>query len=168
MAPMIDVPDDLYARLAELAQPFVETKPADVIRRLVESHGVDDRGASTPHQPIVPQRPLATRVPRERGAKVLIDETLITADSVRDLYEQVLRLLTKNGRLDRLKTLLPYKTSSRRYLIAERPVHPNGNPFVVPVEYRGLYMETHKSYQTALTQLGAFLSKCGLSLHYVG
>jgi hypothetical protein len=70
--------------------------------------------------------------------------------------------------LDRVVELVPYKTSSRRFLIAKTPIHPNGNPFVVPVEHRGLYMESHKNYQAAISQLARFLSKCGSTLSYLG
>lgn len=172
MPSTVHLPDDLFARLAALAHPFVDKEPADVIRRLLAEH--DARSpkpvASTRaiETPVETSRPVSTRIPRERGARVEISGHVITADSVRDLYEQVLRYLAGNGTLERLKPLLPFKTSSKRYLIAQKPVHPNGKSFVVPVEHRGLFMEAHKSYQTALAQLGHFLSKCGHTLRYLG
>ena len=170
MAPVIEIPEDVFRRLAELAQPFVDTKPADVIHRLLDERDAAVRKDGEPSQRAIVQRPkpLEVRVPRERGVSVDISGQIITADSVRDLFDQVLRLLAKNGEVKRVRALIPYKTSSRRYLIADRPVHPNGNPFVVPVEHGGLYMETHKSYRTAVSQLAHFLSKCGLSLRYLG
>lgn len=169
MAPKISIPEDLYARLEALAQPFVDTEPADVIRRLLDACPTTPKGgAQQLSGPIVRERHVSTRNPRERGAKVELDGQVIAVDSVRDLYEQVLRQITRNGGLERLKLLLPIKTSSKRYLIAEKPVHPNGNHFVVPVEHRGVYMEAHKGYQTALTQLSYFLSKCGHTLRYLG
>ena len=64
--------------------------------------------------------------------------------------------------------LAPYKTSTKRYLIATSPKHPNGRDFVVPVEYRSLYMEAHKNYKTAIDQLTRFLRRCGVTLTYRG
>ena len=167
----ITVPDELYSRLEALARPFVDREPADVIQRLVDVQGeeeLSDRCAPPELSPLVASTLVDGRVPRERGAKVDIDGHVIHADSVRDLYEQILQYLSRNKAWDRVVALVPYKTSSRRFLIAETPVHPHGNPFVVPVEHRGLYMESHKNYQTAMSQLARFLSRCGSTLTYLG
>src|SRR5215208_2747690 len=127
----IILPEELYARIAALAQPFVDREPADVIRRLIESY---DPAGEVPgdgmHRTVatdVSEALLRARNPRERGTTVELDGQRIQADSVRDLYEQALTHLAKNGKLDRVREMLPYKTSSKRYLIAEQPVHPNGN-----------------------------------------
>ena len=167
----ITVPDELYSRLEALARPFVDREPADVIQRLVNMQGeedLSDRYASPELSPLMASILVDGRIPRERGAKVDIDGHVIHADSVRDLYEQILQYLARNKTWDRVIELVPYKTSARRFLIAKSPVHPNGNPFVVPVEHRGLYMESHKNYQTAISQFARFLSKCGSTLTYLG
>jgi hypothetical protein len=167
----ITVPDELYSRLEALARPFVDKEPADVIQRLIDVQGEEERSdRCTPLElsPLMASTLVDERVPRERGAIVNIDGHVIHADSVRDLYEQILQYLARHKTWDRVVQLVPYKTSSRRFLIAQSPVHPNGNPFVVPVEHHGLYMESHKNYQTAITQLARFLSKCGSTLTYLG
>ena len=90
---------------------------------------------------------------------VRLNGEAVRVHSVRDLFEHVLRFIAKSGRRDALRALLPYKTSSRRYLIAEKPQHPSGKPFFVPVQHGGLYMEAHKSYKTAVADLEDFLSQ---------
>ena len=172
----ISLPEDVYARLEALARPFVDRDPVDVIRRLLDSPGEGERfdPPSPPQtEPVSsPASPSSTRVDgriaRERGARVQLDEHLIQADSVRDLYEQTLHYLSSNGVWERVVELAPYKTSSRRYLISETPIHPNGKRFVVPVQHRNLYMETHKNYQTAITQLDRLLGRCGIKVTYLG
>jgi hypothetical protein len=171
MAHMISIPDDLFVQLEKIAKPFKDKEPADVIRRLLET--VESTEAQGGSRGTAPVRPMsrshirANRNPRERGVRVRVDGEDLAADSVRDLFEQVLRRVSRNGKLESVRAILPYKTSSSRYLIAERPVHPGGNAFVVPVGQRGLFMEAHKSYGTALTQLSNFLAKLGMSLEYV-
>jgi hypothetical protein len=170
MSRSISVPDDLFTRLERLAQPFVDREPADVIRRLVDLADTPDRpgnGRPRPRTAISRATLKRLRAPRERGVQVELDGETITADSVRDLYDQVLRHLVRNGRLDSVRHILPFRTSASRYLIADRPLHPSGKSFVVPVEQRGLYMEAHKSYSTAVAQLASFLSKIGITLEYV-
>lgn len=171
MSRTITLPDDVYARLERLAQPFVDKEPADVIRRLL--NGADALSRNSKNGPVPSAEELGAasleaRAPRERGAKVELDGKLLAADSVRDLYEQVLHALAKNGSWHKIKSLVPYRTSSKRYLVAEKPVHPNGNPFVVPVEFRGVYMEAHKDYPTAIRQLQRFLAKGNVMVRYIG
>ena len=171
MSKTITVPDELYARLETLARPFVDREPADVIQRLVDAQGKEefsDRGAPPKLFSQMTPTLIDGRVPRERGAKVDIDGHVIHADSVRDLYEQILQYLSRNHAWDRVVELVPYKTSAQRFLIAKTPIHPKGNPFVVPVEHHGLYMESHKNYKTAFDHLARFLSKCGSTLTYLG
>jgi hypothetical protein len=95
----ITVPDALYSRLEALARPFVDREPADVIQRLVNMQGeedLSDRYASPELSPLMASTLVDGRIPRERGAKVDIDGHVIHADSVRDLYEQVLLYLSRN------------------------------------------------------------------------
>jgi hypothetical protein len=108
------------------------------------------------------------RSPRERGATVDIDGHVIRAVSVKEMYAGVLRYLLEAGYEKRLKSLLPFKTSSSRYLIAEKPVHPNGKDFFVPITYGGYCLEAHKSYKTGIEHLSQLVGKVGLKLKYLG
>jgi hypothetical protein len=172
----IAIPEDLYARLEALARPFEDREPADVIRRLIDSQASNQNSSSSfPPSPSslastrdAPASQVNGRVPRERGATVKLNGHVLHADSVRDLYEQTLHYLSSNAAWDRVVQLAPIKTSSRRYLISKDPTHPNGNPFVIPVHHRGLYMEAHKNYQTAISQLSRLLAKCGIEFTYIG
>src|SRR6187431_3159456 len=95
----ITVPDELYSRLEALARPFVDREPADVIQRLVDVQGeeeLSDRYAPSALSPLRASTLVDGRIPRERGAKVDIDGHVIHADSVRDLYEQILQYLSRN------------------------------------------------------------------------
>jgi|CXWL01.1.fsa_nt_gi hypothetical protein len=104
------------------------------------------------------------REPRQHGASVRINGELFSVVSVPELYAQVLKYLCDRGHIKRLETLLPFATSSKRYLLARQPVHPRGNRFVVPIEYNGYYFEAHKSYQAAIKHLRDMLSEINLVL----
>lgn len=175
MSKTIQLSDATFAKLGVLAIPFVDTTPEDVIKRLIEQYeanGASISGMTTESLSSSQSMHLANspenRTPRERGATVKINGEVIHAVTVPDLYEQVLKLLFKKGYIDRLNALIPFKTSKKRYLIANEPVHPNGNDFSIPVEYKGYFMEAHKSYMTAIRALEKFLSKGGLSVIYMG
>lgn len=108
------------------------------------------------------------RVPRERGAVVTLDGETIVAETVPDLIGKVMSFVEKRGLWARVESLAPYKTSSKRYLFAKTPKHPNGNDFFVELEHRNLFFEGHKNYKTTITQLSRFLSKLGVELVYKG
>jgi hypothetical protein len=167
MSKTVAIPDELYERLAALARPFLDKEPADVIRRLV------DREEGEESRPIAGIQPpnsgdLTGRAPRERGAVVDLDGTLIQADSVPDLCAQVMEYMHSHKHWDKVMSLAPYKTSAQRYLFAETDKHPNGKDFFVPAKCHGLYVEAHKNYQTAISQLARFAAKCGVTLKYKG
>ena len=175
MTHQITVSNEVFNRLKNLAEPFVDREPEDVIRRLLDRNEpalrngraqgkLDDQVAAP-----VPPHGLSpiSRVPRERGATVQIGDRRINAVSVRALYEEALKLLV-DKHASQLKSILPVKTSSERFLIALKPVHPSGNPFVVPVEFRGFYMEAHKDYKNAIAHLKVLCSRVGLTLTYLG
>lgn len=172
MSRTLAVTDDVYARVRQLAA-FSRCDEGEVVRRLldklIEDAGSSNESATMPSPSSVDrsQRYLPGRPPRERGARVEVGGEILHVDSVRDLFENVLRFLSKNGKRESVRSLLPYKTSSQRFLVAEKPVHPNGNQFVVPVHIGGLYMEAHKSYRTAIVQLEEFLAKLGIPFRYV-
>ena len=102
------------------------------------------------------------------GKTLKIEEHTIKASSISDLYSKVLEYLYVNDHFDRLKPLLPFATSRQRYLIAEKPIHPNGKEFVVPVEYKGYHMEAHKDYKNGISHLRKMLDECDLNLIYLG
>jgi hypothetical protein len=174
MGHKISISDDTLRRLKALAEPFVDHEPEDVIRRLLDQSEQAARTVKSPlHSDGANQNFAATgtehtpsvRAPRERGVVVQIGDRRFEAVSVRDLYTQALKFLVEHHR-PKLQQLLPLKTSRQRYLIALKPIHPSGNPFVVPVEYRGVYMEAHKDYNNALGHLGLLSSRLGLTLAY--
>jgi hypothetical protein len=175
----IQLSDETLDRLKALAEPFVDREPEDVIRRLLDSHEQKTRSLAQSSSPSpvgsvsdqsdaeLVERSIQSRVPRERGAEVEIDKHRIEAVSVRDLYEQVLRLLIENHKAQ-LTPLLPFKTSGVRYLVAKKPVHPSGRPFVVPVEYHDYFMEAHKDYKIAIEHLAKLAKKLALPFRYLG
>ncbi len=174
----VTLSEGLFVRLQSLAVPLVDT-PADVIERLVShyeksgaetSKGERGVGASTGSKPssLVREAKIAERIPRERGVTIEIDGHVIRAISVKEMYQETLRYLLDNGHSKRVKDLVPFSTSSLRYLIADRPIHPNGNEFFVPVKCGGYFMEAHKSYKTGIEHLSQFIAKMGLRLKYLG
>ncbi len=109
-----------------------------------------------------------SRASRQRGAVVKLGNTTIRAESVSDLYYQVLKYLINNGYMKQIEPHIPIATSRKRYLLARKPVHPNGNDFVVPVEYRGYFMEAHKDYKNGIRHLQSrILDLCNLELKYL-
>jgi hypothetical protein len=167
MAKTITLPDDLYDSLAALARPFLDKEPADVIRWLVGKGSESQEVIPKPAEPSGPVD-LAGRAPRERGAVVELDGFVIRAESVPDLFLQVMEWLHTKGLWDKVTALAPYKTSAQRYLFAKKPVHPNGKDFFVELKCRDLYVEAHKNYQTSIDQLKRFLGKLGVSMSYKG
>jgi len=81
--------------------------------------------------------------------------------SMTQLYESVLRALVDQGHLAGVE--LPLRTSASRYLLANQPTHPNGNPFVRPVSYGGYYLEANKSRESGVAHLKRLVKMCGLS-----
>jgi hypothetical protein len=165
MPQTITIPDDLYARLGSLARPFQDKEPADVIRWLLEG----ETGAILPTTTIFTgPGEIEGRVPRERGAIIDLGGVAIKAHTVSDLCSQVMESLFARGHGSKIFELAPYSTSTKRYLFAKTPVHPNGKDFFVSVKCRGLHIETHKNYKTAIEQLARLSSKCGIKLAYKG
>jgi hypothetical protein len=176
--PTISLPDDLFARLQDLAIPLVDS-PADVVRRMLDERETakpekgklpmeEGTGSMTRRTPLSREASLTARSARERGATIEINGHEIRAVTVTDMYEQALKFFVDNGHSKRLKELMPFRTSSQRYLIADRPVHPNGNEFFVRVTHNGFFMEAHKSYRTAIEHLAQLAEKIGLKLRYLG
>jgi hypothetical protein len=184
MPPTVNLPEVTFQRVKTLAGLlFTE---AEVIERLLDEHDRSALLVSESHTapevspavsnvktksttPLIRRTgDISYRSPRERGVTVEILGQRVVADTVKDLYERILRLLVDGGHFEQLRPLVPYRTSAQRYLIANEPVHPGGNDFVIPMNYTGLYMETHKSYSTAFKQLKTFVGKAGIELNYLG
>jgi len=108
-----------------------------------------------------------TKESRKKGVVVIINEKQFKAQSVRNLYLQILEFMVNQGYTDRIQSSLPFATSSKRYLLSREPFHPKGNAFVVPVEYNGYYMEAHKSYENAISALERLFILCDLSIEEV-
>ncbi|MCI0428396.1 MAG: hypothetical protein L0Z46_10310 [Nitrospiraceae bacterium] len=179
MTKVIRISESIFQRLQKLAVPLVDN-PASVIDRLLDYHDshedgaikqsdrqVESRSLDDVRRPLFAKDP-SNRASRQRGVVVEIQGRTFTADSLSDLYSQVLKFLSDNGHIEKLKRHLPVATSTQRYLIATDPVHPNGKKFVVPVEYKGHYMEAHKDYKNGVNHLRKMLTLCGLSLDYLG
>ncbi|MBI5017162.1 MAG: hypothetical protein HZB55_16970 [Deltaproteobacteria bacterium] len=98
---------------------------------------------------------------------VRIADHLIHAESVPDFYKMAMAWLVDNGHMQRVDTLVPFKTSQQRYLIAKTPRHPNGKDFFSPVNHRGYYMEAHKNYRDAVFHLRKLLANISLHVEYV-
>ena len=166
----ISIPDQLFDQLSALARPFVDKEPADVIRWLAEkelkipSNSESSRSEQTHSKTVA----IEGRLPRERGAVVKIDGTTLRADSVPDLIAKVTNHLYESGKWERVLELAPFKTSAQRYLYSKTPKHPNGNDFWVEIRNRELIFEGHKNYKTTIEQLSRLVSKCGMSLTYLG
>jgi|SRR5215813_6483596 len=172
MRHQISISDKTLARLKALAEPFVDREPEDVIRRLLDAgEQAQNRAGSSPNSQTAPAIPravlLSARTPRERGVAVQIGDHKFDAVSVPDLYRQVLKFLVEHHK-STLQAIVPFRTSRERYLIAREPLHPSGNPFVVPVEFQGFCMEAHKDYQNAVRHLIILSAKLGLQLRYLG
>jgi hypothetical protein len=170
MSHQITVSDEIFDRLKKLAEPFVD-QPEDVVRRLLDRNesglGYYNAPTASPMISLHEDLPPISRVPRERGTTVQIGDTKIDAVSVRALYGQALRLFVERYG-SKLKSVVPIKTSGQRYLIALKPVHPSGKPFVKPVEFSGFYMESHKDYKNGLAHLRILCNRLGLHLKYFG
>ena len=165
MAKTISLSDEVYARLQELARPFEDREPEDVIRRLLgggSTKDVDkpcvDRNA---HELAV------VRAPRERGTVVELNGERISATTVPDLFIKVMEFIYLKGLWGKFEGMAPYTTSAKRYLFAKSPKHPQGNDFFVPLKYRNMYMEAHKNYETTIKQLDRLLSQLNIAFKYV-
>jgi hypothetical protein len=85
---------------------------------------------------------------------VRLDAKVITNDTVRLLFEQVLRHIVDEDDVTRIP--LPWGPSRSRYVLTNQtpPLHPNGREFFYPVTYKGYAMESHYARDRALKVLG--------------
>jgi hypothetical protein len=182
MSRVVRISETSFQRLQKLAVPLEDT-PSSVIERLLDfydSHSTPNthKKKPLPTHTRVPRTDvekqkedyaLSNRPPRVRGAIVEIGGKRFNADSLADLYSQMLRFLDANGQLDKLKPYLPIATSKKRYLIAAQPLHPNGEAFKRPVKYLGYFMESHKDWKNGISHLRSrILDRLGLPISYMG
>jgi hypothetical protein len=85
--------------------------------------------------------------------------------SVGQIYQRILKFLVDNQSIETVP--LPFASGSRRYLVANNPLHPRGNGFVHPISYQGYYMETHKSRLTAIKDLEKLMTQVGLDFKVI-
>ncbi len=173
MMQAIHISEQLFARLQAHGVPFVD-QPEDVIARLLAFYEKANPSGTASIPKAYERAPrrvdgqkVGGRQPRERGVRAQIGSRVLNAASVADLYQQALTLLV-DDLPSRLTALVPFSTSKERYLVATKPVHPNGAAFVRPVQHRGLYMESHKDYKNAISHLGKLVDKCGLPFRHLG
>ena len=173
----IEISGKTWELIKRSAEPYVDKTPDDTLRRVLQSYlavgeektmenSAKSKGSDLLGGPSMVSGP-ERRAPRERGARVMLDGENIVAVSVHDLYEQALKMLVKKHRA-KLKSILPFATSSDRFLVAEAPKHPSGRSFVVPAEYDGFFMESHKDYKNALAHLGQLADRIGIKCEYLG
>jgi hypothetical protein len=180
MSRVVRISETSFQRLQKLAVPLEDT-PSSVIERLLDFY--DSQNNPAAHQKEPPSantqvlrtdkvkqkedQALLNRPPRQRGAIVEIEGKRFKVDSVKELYSQVLMFLDANGQLDKLKPFLPIATRKDRYLIADQPLHPNGESFIKPVKYLGYFMESHKDWKNGISHLRSrILDRFGLSISY--
>ncbi|MEP7324767.1 MAG: hypothetical protein ABI836_02365 [Gemmatimonadota bacterium] len=169
----IRISDETLRRLKAMAEPYTDREPEDTIRRLLDGvenpkgNGELPESSGDNGRSLRPERNPMRRAARERGAIVEIEEHRLQAVSVRDLYEQALKLFVDEHGTS-IERIVPFSTSRQRHLLAKSARHPTGNSFVVPVRYNGYYMEAHKDYRNAVRHLGQLAARLGLSMRYLG
>jgi hypothetical protein len=107
----------------------------------------------------------ASVLSREGGKskiKINIDGWAVEATSIAKLYRAVLEHLYQLGKLQTLE--LPISSGTKRYLLANEPIHPLVNAFVYPVDYKGYFMEANKSRDGGLSDLAKLITFCGLTM----
>ena len=115
------------------------------------------------------EKPKLTRRFRSNNETVTItvNSQQITGYSVSSLYLKTLKYLIDSELLNKLSKSIPFETSNKRYLISKEPIHQEGNKFRVPIDYNGLYMETHKDYKNGLKHLSDFLKSINVRMTVV-
>ena len=165
MTHQVELTEVTWSLLKQCAEPFVDKEPEDTIRRALQFYSKNYGNRSPASSSSVAPSPAIARSPRERGVLFELDGKHHEAATVSDLYEQILKFFVDNHET-RLKGLIPFRTSSLRFLLATKPVHPSGREFVVPVKYRGYYMEAHKDYKNAITHAIKLANRMGVELRF--
>ena len=90
---------------------------------------------------------------------VKIENKIISNETVRLLFEDVLKYIVDKGYIVRVP--LPWGSSKSRYILTNEdpPVHPNGRAFFYPVAYKGYTIESHYARDRAITVLSYLCQK---------
>jgi hypothetical protein len=98
---------------------------------------------------------------------VRLDNQVIANDTVRLLFDGVLRYIVDHGEATRIP--LPWGPSKARYLLTNEtpPVHPNGRKFFYPVTYKGYTMESHYDRDRALKLLGGLCDRLEIAFEVI-
>lgn len=170
MSHTIRISDEMYSRLQQHARAFVDT-PASVIGMLLDSYEKNEnkgtahsRGEDGEANQPEPNYGKPARRSSARARTVIINGKQFDHSTVVELYRKVLAFLADSGQIEQLKPHIPVATSNKRYVLAREPYHQGGNKFRRAVEYRGLYMETHKNYKNAYNSLRRILDFIGMDL----
>jgi len=89
---------------------------------------------------------VAESLSRESGRiAVQINDTLLVGETLRILFEKVLKYLVDNSLISKLP--LPWGKGGKRYVLTNLlpATHPSGRTFFYPIEYHGYVMESHYS-----------------------
>jgi hypothetical protein len=89
---------------------------------------------------------------------VRVDQQLIEDETVRGLFDQILRLLVERRWIERLP--LPWGDTTLRYVVTNSSPakHPNGRPFFYPIKVAEYTMESHYSRERAMQALAALFA----------
>ena len=94
---------------------------------------------------------------------VKIDGKVFAADTIRDLFTDVLKYIVDHKFVRRIP--LPWGSSSQRYIItnAEPATHPSGRSFFYPLHYERYTIESHYARERGLKVLNDLCAKLELS-----
>jgi PD-(D/E)XK nuclease superfamily len=98
---------------------------------------------------------------------VKIDNKVFARDTVRQLFEDVLKYIVDEDYI--LKLPLPWGIGKNRYIITNEnpPVHPNGRAFFYPVAFESYTIESHYSRERAIKVLSDISETLGLEFEEV-
>jgi hypothetical protein len=98
---------------------------------------------------------------------VKIGNKVFSNDTVRLLFEDVLRYIVDKNYI--LKLPLPWGFSNTRYVLTNEssPVHPNGKPFFYPIKYGDYTIESHYARERSLKVLGYLCERLELDFEVV-
>jgi hypothetical protein len=98
---------------------------------------------------------------------VKIDAKVFSNDTIRQLFEGILKFIVEKGHI--LKLPLPWGTSTKRYIITNEqpPKHPNDRDFFYPVRFQDYTIESHYSRDRGLKVLSDICEKLELDFEVI-
>jgi hypothetical protein len=98
---------------------------------------------------------------------VKINSKVFSSDTVRLLYEEILKYLVDKQEI--IKLPLPWGFSNARYVLTNEtpPIHPNGKPFFYPIAYKGYTIESHYARERSLRVLSYLCEKLELDFETI-